>query len=106
MQTRSGRRLGTPIRTQSTPIVDAGPENGWVVERNAKFRRKSLDPAKHTRSVGHLTGRGSMVVAVRRNIGNMASGNLGSALLVDISGQTVRRCEQDAAGELKGPQGN
>ncbi|CAK0844230.1 unnamed protein product, partial [Prorocentrum cordatum] len=29
-----------------------------------------------------------------------ARGNLGSALLVDISGQTVRRCEQDAAGAL------
>ncbi len=55
-------------------------------------------PIDRNRGVGKITAEGACVVAVRRNLGNVASHSFGAVICEDVSGQTVRRCEQDGAG--------
>ncbi len=50
-----------------------------------------------SRSVGNVTCASSCVISVRRNVGNCASNAFGAMTLDDISGQTVRRCEEHGA---------
>ncbi len=48
----------------------------------------------------HLTPRSAMVVAMRRNLSNVAASSFGCCALADISRQTVVRCELTAGASL------
>ena len=69
----------------------------WAVQRNGRYVKKARASGSEEivpRSVAQITDAGSMVLAVRRNIGNVASCAVGALILEDLSGQTVRRCEE------------
>lgn len=79
--------------------VDGRSKQGTPFARNGKRVRPSSCDAlvADSRSTGQITGKGSCVIALRRNISNAASSAFGAAILENMSGQTVRRCEEHGA---------
>ena len=64
----------------------------WMVERIGKRTKIGS---------GHLTSQSRCAIALRRNLGNLAAGAMGAAVLEDISGKTVLKAERECASALK-----
>lgn len=70
--------------------------------RNGRYKKQrtggdlSLVEA-NSRSIGQITKKGACVIALRRNISNGNTAGFGATILESMSGQTVRRCEEQAA---------
>ncbi len=66
-------------------------EESWLVERVG---------SRTITGLAHLSPKGAMIVALRRNISNTAASNMGAAILEDLSRQVVVRYEIEAAAAL------
>lgn len=65
----------------------------WLLERKGKYQKKEHGHA-------HMTPRTNLVLAVRRNIGNVSATTMGATLLDDVDGKTVRRAEEKCGSAL------
>ena len=96
-QSRRMSSLASPTSASSVSSALSLPRNNLATRQAQHLEDQAVFAIEKKKKGVRLTPRGSMALAVRRSVTNIAARDLGSVLLMDIAHTTVSRAEEDFA---------